>query len=241
MEAGLDSILRRLRRLRLLSGGSARAGGGAASGGGRLQLGSCSLGRPHTVVAGSGSGPTVSGAGGNACGGACGGDACGAGRGAGAVAASGGGRLQPFSSSLRRLPTGDAAADRSGGSRGAGGEAGGSACGGAAGGAACGAGGGAGASADGHQGFTCILCQLKRLTLADGVVPLALSAGGLEEALLGGSCSLSLLHGGPFFTLAQVNVCQETFFRHTGTGRWRGLGSGGRGSGCRRCLSAEFG
>ncbi|KAJ1164760.1 hypothetical protein NDU88_005194 [Pleurodeles waltl] len=37
--------------------------------------------------------------------------------------------------------------------------------------------------------------------------------------------------------MEQVNVCQEKFFRYTGTGRWRGYGSGGRGSGCRSvCL-----
>ncbi|KAJ1192414.1 hypothetical protein NDU88_001721 [Pleurodeles waltl] len=39
----------------------------------------------------------------------------------------------------------------------------------------------------------------------------------------------------------EVNISQEKFFRHTGTGRWRGFASGGRGSGCRRCTFAEFG
>ncbi|KAJ1116711.1 hypothetical protein NDU88_004917 [Pleurodeles waltl] len=178
MEAGLDSILR---RLRLQTGGSAGAGGGAASGGGRLQPFLCSLRGLPTGAAAGGSGPTVSGAGGSACGGACGGAAGGAGCGAGAGAASGGGRLQPFSCSLGRLPTGDAAADSSGASGGAACGAGGGVCGGAAGGADLGAGGRAGGYA---------------------VVTLALVAGVLEEALLGGSYSLSLQHSVPFFTLA---------------------------------------
>ncbi|KAJ1211500.1 hypothetical protein NDU88_006859 [Pleurodeles waltl] len=116
MEAGLDSILR---RLRLKTGGSAGAGGGAASGGGRLQPVSCSLGLQPTGAAGAGSGPTVSDAGGGACGGACSRAAGGAGSGAGAGAASGGGRPQPFFYSLGLLPTGDAAADTGGGSGGA--------------------------------------------------------------------------------------------------------------------------
>ncbi|KAJ1108234.1 hypothetical protein NDU88_005616 [Pleurodeles waltl] len=150
---------RRRRRRWLLCGGSDGAGGGAASGGGKLQLVSCSLGRPPTGAAGAGSGPTVSGAGG----GACSGDAGGAGPGAGASAASGGGRLQPFSCSLGRLPTGDAVADSSGSSGGAGGGVGGWAAGGAAGGAARSADGRAGSSAGGYQAFTCILCWLKCL------------------------------------------------------------------------------
>ncbi|KAJ1101399.1 hypothetical protein NDU88_006467 [Pleurodeles waltl] len=80
MEAGLDSILR---RLRLQTGGSAGAGGGAASGWGRLQPFSYSLGRLPTGAAAAASGATVSGAGGGACGGACGGASGGAGAGAG--------------------------------------------------------------------------------------------------------------------------------------------------------------
>ncbi|KAJ1117748.1 hypothetical protein NDU88_005945 [Pleurodeles waltl] len=107
MEAGLDSIRQ---QLWLQTGGSAGAGGGAASGGGRLQPFSCSLGQLPTGTAAAGSGATVSSAGGGACGGACGGASGsaggGAGCGAGAGAASGGGRLQPFTCSLGRLPTG---------------------------------------------------------------------------------------------------------------------------------------
>ncbi|KAJ1175958.1 hypothetical protein NDU88_001243 [Pleurodeles waltl] len=119
MEAGLDPILR---QLRLQTGGGAGAGGGAASAGGRLKSFSCSLGRLPTGAAAAVSGPTVSGAGGgeggSAYGGACGGAGGGADRGAGVGAASGGGRLQPFSCSLRWLPTGAAAADGSGASGG---------------------------------------------------------------------------------------------------------------------------
>ncbi|KAJ1214126.1 hypothetical protein NDU88_001753 [Pleurodeles waltl] len=203
MEAGLDSILR---RLKLLSGGSAGAGGHAASRGGRVQPVSCSLRQPPTGAAGAGSHPTVSGAGGSAY----------------VVLVAGllavlplvqvpvlpvvEGGSSPSPASLRWLPTGDAAADSSDGSGGAGGGA----CGRAAGGAARSAGGGAGGSAGGHQAFTFSLSRLKCLawvfcpflTLADAVATLALSAGVLEEALLGGSCSLPLLHAVAFFTLA---------------------------------------
>ncbi|KAJ1140967.1 hypothetical protein NDU88_007304 [Pleurodeles waltl] len=202
-DLGLDSILR---RLRLQTGGSAGAGGGAASGGGRLQPFICSLGWLPTGAATAGSGPTVSRAGGGACGGACGGVGSSAYGGAGR----GGGRLQPFFCSLRQLPTGAAPAD----SRGASGSAGGGACG-----CAC-----AGllavlaalqvaglvvvlvatrpspAASDGSSALPGVFCPF--LTLTDGGVTSALTAGFFKEAFLGGSCSLPVLHAGPFFPLA---------------------------------------
>ncbi|KAJ1124578.1 hypothetical protein NDU88_003028 [Pleurodeles waltl] len=89
MEAGLQSIRR---RLRLHSGGSSGAGRGAASGGRRLQPFSCSLRRLPTGAAGSGA--TVSGADG------------GAGRSAGADAASGGGGSSPSPAALDSCPLG---------------------------------------------------------------------------------------------------------------------------------------
>ncbi|KAJ1102089.1 hypothetical protein NDU88_007145 [Pleurodeles waltl] len=148
-----------------------------------------------------------------ACGGGCGhASGCaggGSGHGAGSCAGSGGGRIQPFSWSLRRLPTGAAAADSSGACGSAGGGASGGASGGAAGGAGHGAGGSAGGCAGSHQVFTCSLGRLKCLAwgflplphLADGDVILSLAAGVLEVALLGGCGSFPLLDAVPLFTL----------------------------------------